>query len=94
MILCLYHCSQPDETYRKRWELEWEAPGVTVTVINMRAMVMCEYIASMVNNSLLNRTPVRTGPGKLSRSLWFVTYGRNMTAHLCGYTCCNITTLM
>lgn len=73
MILCLYHCYQPDETYRKQWELEWEAPGVTVTVINMRAMVMCESIDSTVNNSLFNSTPVLTGLGKLSLNLWFET---------------------
>lgn len=46
---------------------------MTVTVINMRAMVMCEYIDSMVNNSLFNSTPALTGLGKLSLNLWFET---------------------
>lgn len=42
------------DIYRRQWELECEAYGVTVTVINVGAMVMCEYMDCMVNYSLLN----------------------------------------
>lgn len=52
-------------------ELDWEVPGVTVTVINMGATVMCDYIYSTVNYSLFNSTTVLTGRTNLSLDLWF-----------------------